>query len=447
MPSFAGFDQEAINDLGVDAYVYLYTLVTMEVTRRQLTNVEPGTVDQTKAPMNAFAHMRAFPTADFKAVVRPNFDTLYSSTWLDLSDGPVVVSSPEDTDGRYFELPMYDMWTDAFAVPGQRTSGTDAAHWAVVPPGWSGELPEGVERIDAPTPTIWIIGRTQTNGPSDYATVNAFQDGMSLVPLAQWADRSGAPTPTGAFDPAIDMETAPLDQVNGMDAPTFFDLALELLTVHPPHLTDSPMLMRMRRIGLVPGARFADLDPVVRSSLSDAPTRALQAMGVQFPKIARIVDGWQMNIDTMGVYGNFYMKRAIVAMVGLGANAAEDAVYPVLMADADGEPVTGDRDYVLHFDADALPPVHAFWSVTMYDDAGFQAANELDRFAIGDRDGLQYNADGSLDLHLQHASPGKDRESNWLPAPTGPLGITMRLYAPKAPVLTGDWTPPPLRRA
>jgi hypothetical protein len=159
------------------------------------------------------------------------------------------------------------------------------------------------------------------------------------------------------------------------------------------------------------------------------------------------VDGWQMNVDTMGVYGNFYVKRAIVAMIGLGANSAEDAVYPVLMADADGDPVVGDTDYVLHFEKEQLPPVNAFWSVTMYDAQGFQAANELNRFAIGDRDALQYGADGSLDLYLQHESPGKDKESNWLPAPTGPLGVTMRLYSPQSPVLHGTWTPPPLRKA
>jgi hypothetical protein len=396
--------------------------------------------------MGAFAHARSFPTADFKAVVRPNFDTLYSSAWLDLRNGPIVIGSPDDPDGRYFELPMYDMWTDAFAAPGQRTSGTGAALWGLVPPGWTGSLPEGVGRIDAPTPVVWVIGRTQTNGPADYPTVHAFQDSMTLTPLEHWGGTGETPTPPSAIDPSVDMETPPLDQVNAMDAATYFDLALELLTVHPAHLTDSPITMRMDRVGLVAGAKFADLDPVVRDALADVPSAAVAAMNAAFPRMARIVNGWQMNIDSMGVYGNFYMKRAIVAMVGLGANSPEDAVYPVLMGDADGDPVTGDRDYVLHFEADELPPVNAFWSVTMYDAHGFQAANELDRFAIGDRDPLQYNPDGSLDLLLQHASPGDDRRSNWLPAPTGPLGVTMRLYSPKAPVLTGVWNPPPLRK-
>jgi hypothetical protein len=437
-------DEDQLRDVGLNAYVYLYPLVTMDITRRQMTNVAPGE----KAgwgPMNAFAHFRAFPDAEFKAVVRPNFDTLYSAAWLDLRGGPMVVTSPVDTDGRYYELPMYDMWTDAFSVPGQRTSGTDAGAWAVVPPGWQGDLPDGVARIDAPTPLVWIIGRTQTNGPSDYPTVNAFQDGLAITPLAEWP---GPASPVeAAIDPDVDMETAPLDQVNAMSAEQYFDAAMQLLALHPPHLTDSSLVMQMRRLGLVAGGSYAALDEAVRSALDDVPAAGVQSMGEAFPRIAKVVNGWQMNIDSMGVYGNFYVKRAIVAMVGLGANSAEDAVYPVLMADVDGQPVNGDNDYVIHFDADQLPPVHAFWSVTMYDDAGFQAANELDRFAIGDRDPLQYNADGSLDLYLQQNNPGPDKVANWLPAPAGPLGVTMRLYSPKASVLHGEWNPPPVTKA
>jgi hypothetical protein len=150
--------------------------------------------------------------------------------------------------------------------------------------------------------------------------------------------------------------------------------------------------------------------------------------------------------DTMGVYGNAYLRRAVVALVGLGANQPEDAIYPLLTADADGAPLTGEHDYLIHFDADTLPPAHAFWSVTMYDAEGYQVANELNRFAIGDRDPLTYHADGSLDLYLQHGNPGPDREPNWLPAPLGPLGVTMRLYAPKLEALDGRWHPPVVRR-
>ncbi len=430
-------------DVGINAYIYLYPLVTMDVTRKQATNIAPGERPGF-GPMNTFSHIRQFPAADFKTVVRPNFDTLYSSAWLDLTGGPVVVSAGADPDGRYYELPMYDMWTDAFAVPGQRTTGTGAGSWAVVPPGWQGVLPDGVDRIDAPTPYVWIIGRTQTNGPSDYPAVHQIQDAFALTSLSYWGDQ--APPVTATIDPAVDMGTPPLDQVNSMSAEDFFDYGLGLIKLHPPHLTDWSLIAQMRRLGLVRGSRFTDLEPAVRSALHDVPAAALQAMQQAFPRLAKVVNGWQMNIDTMGVYGNFYVKRAIVTMVGLGANSAEDAVYPILMADADGNPLAGDNDYLLHFDKTGLPPVHAFWSVTMYDAQGFQAANSVNRFAIGDRDPLQYNPDGSLDLYLQHKSPGTSKEANWLPAPQGPLGVTMRLYSPQAPVLNGTWAPPPIRR-
>jgi hypothetical protein len=207
-------------------------------------------------------------------------------------------------------------------------------------------------------------------------------------------------------------------------------------------------LARLERIGLRPGTRFEHdaLDPAVRDALDTAPAEALSLMRTTLPHLARVTNGWQMNTDSIGVYGNFYLKRAIVAMAGLGANPPEDAVYPLCLADADGRPLEGEHDYVLHFERDELPPVDAFWSVTMYDAEGFQVANPLDRFAIGDRDDLTYNADGSLDLYLQHESPGPEREPNWLPAPRGPLGVTMRLYGPAQEALDGRWNPPAVRR-
>ncbi len=430
--------------IAVEAYVYLYPLITMEVTRRQMTNVDadakPGF-----GPMNQFHHVREFPPADFRAVVRPNFDTLYSSAWLDLTSQPMIVSVP-DTNGRYYLLPLYDMWTDAFAVPGERTSGTQAGQYAVVPPGWQGTVPDDVEVIQAPTPRVWIIGRTQTNGPDDYDGVRVVQDGYRITPLS---GRGNGPTRVEATaDPTVDMKTPTLQQVNGMPAAAYFAQAAELLKLHPPHLTDWSTLARMRRIGIQPGESFEfdRLDPATQMALESAPADALTSMRGKLPTLARVINGWQMNTDTMGVYGDYYLKRAIVAMVGLGANQPDDAVYPLNVADGDGQPLNGDHDYVLHFGKDELPPVEAFWSVTMYDAEGFQAPNPIDRFAIGDRDQLAYNPDGSLDLYLQHGSPGSDKASNWLPALRGPLGVTMRLYAPKPHALDGRWVPPPVER-
>jgi hypothetical protein len=396
--------------------------------------------------MNQFSHFRTYPSADFKEVVRPNFDTLYSSGWLNLTEEPVIVSAP-DTAGRYYLLPMMDMWTDVFAVPGKRTSGTSAANFAVVPPGWQGRLPEEVERIQSPTRYVWIIGRTQTNGPQDYDAVHKVQDGYRITPLSAWEKARVS----AAFkaDSSVDMKTPPLDQVNTMPTGTYFTYATELMKLHPPHLTDWSTIERLRRIGIEAGRSFEwdKLDPAVQQALTRAAVDGLKIMYAKLPTLARVVNGWQMNTDTMGAYGNHYLKRAIVALVGLGANQQEDAVYPLNIADANGHPVLGENKYVLHFPKDQLPPAEAFWSLTMYDDSGFPSANPINRFAIGDRDQLKYNPDGSLDLYIQHENPGSDKVANWLPSPVrGPLGMTMRLYAPKIQVLDGRWTPPAVQR-
>lgn len=431
--------------LGIEAYVYLYPLVVMDVTRLQMTNIEPGKMVG-RGPMNTFTHMRAFPNADFKVVVRPNFDTLYSIGWLDLTAGPMVVSTP-DTAGRYFLLPMIDMWTDAFAVPGKRTSGTAAADFAVVPPGWKGTLPPGLQLIQASTPYVWIIGRTQTNGVQDYDAVHKVQDGYRITPLAQW----GKPATSAPFktDPSVDMKTPPVELVNGMSAKRFFTYAAELMKLNAPHVTDWSMVARLKRIGIEPGKPFSwdALDPVAQEALDRVPAFTVKAMVSKIPTMARVVDGWQMNTDTMGVFGDFYVKRAVMAMIALGTNQPEDAIYPMNLGDADGQPLRGESTYVIHLDKDQLPPVEAFWSVTLYDADGFPSANPIDRFALGDRDPLKYNADGSLDIYIQHVNPGPDRESNWLPSPAkGVIGVVMRMYAPKAAALYGRWSPPPVRR-
>jgi hypothetical protein len=162
--------------------------------------------------------------------------------------------------------------------------------------------------------------------------------------------------------------------------------------------------------------------------------------------LARVENGWSMNTDTMGVYGNYYLKRAMVTQIGLGANLPEDAIYPLNIADETGKPLDGANTYVLHFDKATIPPVNAFWSITLYDADGYQVANGLNRFAISSWMPFKYDPDGSLDLFFQNASPGAEREANWLPAPKGPFNLTMRLYAPKGDALTGKWNPPPVMR-
>jgi hypothetical protein len=428
-----------VRTLSYEAALYFYPLVMMDVTRRQSINTPAGTKAGFGAP-NEFHHFRAFPTADMRAVVRPNFDTLYSLAWLDLTAGPVILHAP-DTDNRYYMLPLLDMWTDVFATLGKRTTGTDAQDFVIAGPGYTGDLPAGLAVIAAPTPHVWIIGRTQTNGPADYDAVHKVQDGYGITPLGKPVEH--------VVDAGCDISTEPPQTVNSMSAVDFFSYAANLLTTNPPHGSDFDQLARIANLGIAAGRAFdADGFSAEQRAEIDAGYAAAQHdMRPALPTLGASVNGWITFTETMGVYGNYYFKRAVVALIGLGSNPPEDAVYPLLITDADGNATTGDNHYTIHFDADKLPPVSAFWSVTMYDADGFQVANELDRFAIGDRDPLTYNADGSLDLYLQHTKPGPQHEPNWLPAPLAPFGLTMRLYAPKREVITGQWHPPPVHRA
>ncbi|MCX5577000.1 DUF1254 domain-containing protein [Kaistia terrae] len=447
--------KEQAQAIGTDAYLYFYPLITMDLTRLQSTNIEPGK-ELGRGPMNTFVNVPEFPPADFKVVVRPNFDTLYSVAWLDMTEEPVVVSNAS-TDGRYFLLPMLDMWSDVFASPGWRTTGTQAANYLVTPPGWRPDLredwltefklPKDTIRLEAPTPYVWLVGRTKTDGPSDYDAVHKIQAGYKVVPLSQWG--KAATAAAVKIDPKIDMKTPPKLTADHMPGDQYFAYAAELLKLHPPHMTDQPMVANLAKIGIVPGQTFdfSKLSPDVQAALMAAPAAGQKLMTWKVKTLAQIANGWSMNTDTMGVYGNYYLKRAIVAQLGLGANLPEDAIYPLNLGDSTGKPLDGANDYVLHFEAGQQPPVDAFWSVTLYDPDGFQVANPLNRFAVSSWMPFVKNPDGSLDLYFQNESPGKDKEANWLPAPKGPFNLTMRLYAPQSAALTGRWVPPAVTRA
>jgi hypothetical protein len=331
-----------------------------------------------------------------------------------------------------------------------------AATYIVTPPGWRPDLrdrsidafglPKDTRRIEAPTPYVWIIGRTKTDGPPDYDAVHKIQAGYKVTPLSEWGK---TPSPVEVkIDPGVDMKTPPKIQVDRMSAAKYFGYAAELLKVNPPHLTDEPIVARMQRIGIVPGQSFdiEKLSPAAKKGLEAAPETAQKLMEWKLPTLARVANYWSMNTDTMGVYGNYYLKRAIVTQLGLGANLPEDAIYPLNLGDAAGRPLDGANKYTIHFDKDATPPVQAFWSITLYDSDGFQVGNSLNRFAVSSWMPFKYNPDGSLDLYFQNESPGKDNEANWLPAPKGAFNLTMRLYSPKSEALTGKWNPPPIVR-
>jgi hypothetical protein len=440
----AAITEQEAHAIAVDAYLYFYPLLSVDLTRKVATNVEAGKIPGF-GPPNTFNSFAEFPAADFKTVVRPNFDTLYSSAFLDLTKEPMIVSAP-DTGGRYYLLPMLDAWSDVFASPGWRTTGTAAANFLVTPSGWSGTVPAGMTRISAPTPDVWIIGRTKTDGSQDYDAVHRIQAGYKITPLSAWG-QPARPVEV-KVDASIDMKIPPKAQIDNMPADKFFAYAAEIMKINPPHDTDQPMIAQLKKIGIEPGKSFDinKLDPALRNGLMSAPADAQELMTWKLPTLARVENGWSMNTETMGVYGNYYLKRAIVAQRGLGANLPEDAIYPLNLADGTGKPLDGANKYTLHFDKGETPPARAFWSVTLYDSDGFQVPNRLNRFNLSSWMPLKSNADGSLELYIQNDSPGMEKEANWLPAPKGPFNVMMRLYAPEADALNGKWNPPPVRR-
>lgn len=419
-------ESKKLKDLVFTAYEFAFPLLMMEYTKKQATNVKNTTDNFTKAPFNQTVHYRSFPEADDKSVVRFNFDTLYSFIWFDLTNGPVVLTTPNAQE-KYHLLPILDMWSDVFFVPGTRTTDGIGQNFVIAQKDWTGEIPENMTLIYSPTPYAWMLGRTQTNGITDYANVHAVQDQLSVIPLAYWG-KSYTP-PEHQVDPTIDMKTDPQAIVWNLSAEDFFTEFAQLLKINPPHYNDYPLLGQLYKIGLSGNGQFSP----------SAEVRAVMNEAVQFAQkdiIAAITDGllgitrnsWTWMQNGSGAYGTSYRLRAMVAFAGLGCNLPEDALYPNLATDINGELLDGRKNYTLTFAKGEEPPADAFWSLTLYDKKGFQVPNELNRFAIGDRDDLIYEQDGSLILTIQHDKP--DNVNNWLPAPKELFELTMRLYSP-----------------
>ncbi|MEW6659250.1 MAG: DUF1254 domain-containing protein [Thermodesulfobacteriota bacterium] len=453
---------------GVEAYLFGYPLVLMDVTKQ--VGSQPNAPGP-HGPINQFIHIWSFPDPNLTIIVSPNADTLYSTAIVDLSREPLILHVP-DTGGRYYLMQIMDAWSNVIAAPGKRTTGTKAGDFAIAGPGWQGNLPPGVKKIQSPTNLVWIIGRTQCNGKADYAAVNAIQRQYSLTPLS-FLGKPYTPPGFGPVDPSVDVNTPPVTQVAKMDAATFFNRLALLLQDNPPAPADAPMVRKLAGLGIVPGQPFdpAAVDPAVMQGLEkavwwvkaffDAAAKGTQgpieesvvtreALEILNNAIRRVLtnvkNGWMLPPMKLGRYGTDYALRAYMALYGFGANWPEDAVYPSAQLDARGQQLNGAHRYVLHL-APGGPPVNAFWSLSMYNSKQAFVPNPLDRYAIGDRDKLKFNPDGSLDLYLQHESPGKDKEANWLPAPKDDFNVILRLYWPQKAVLDGSWVPLGVQRA
>lgn len=427
--------EEQIYELGLQAYIYGYPLVLMEITKQ--VYLEQGT------PLNQFRHAKIFPSPETKIVVRPNVDTLYSLAWLDLSIEPLILSVP-DTEGRFYLLQLLDIWTETLAVIGARTTGTQAGHFAIVSPHWQGTLPPEITPIPASSHLVWIIGRIQTNGKEDYANVHRLQKGYQLTPLSHWGCFS-SPAARRAIRPFLNL-TPPPQQIAQMEGITFFKTLAALLKIHPPKLADAPLLKTLEAIALRVGEEFDEksLDAITIQALNRAVQDGPKQLTRYHQEDYRIQNGWRFRL-TVGNYGTAYRQRAAIALLGLGALPVEEAIYGSTNVDEQGQLLHGCQRYRLHFDSSNLPPVKAFWCITLYTAEGFFAPNPINRYAIGDRDPLVFNPDGSLDIDIQSEPPEAAQTANWLPSPPAAFNLLMRLYWPQPEILQGQWQPPSIR--
>jgi len=440
---------EEVVSTAIEAYIYGYPLVTVDMTRKQLSNV--ATPEGTHAPMGQLNKMRVYPDASFKSVTAPNADTLYTTAFFDVSQEPWVLSVPDMGD-RYYLLPMLDGWTNVFQVPGKRTTGGKDQKYVITGPNWSGTLPPGVTEYKSPTGMVWLIGRIYCTGtPEDYAKVHALQDKFSLVPLSSYG-KPYTPMP-GEVDANFDMKTPVRDQVDALSINDYFNYLARLMKTNPPAAADAPFVEKMKAIGLEPGKDFdpSKLGAFDREIIKGVPKLAQVKIMEYFKKAAEPVNGWMYLTKDVGVYGTNYIQRALVTAIGLGANRPQDAIYPTSQKDADGHEYDGgSKRYVMHFNKGEMPPVNGFWSLTMYDKDYFFVPNPLNRYTLSQRNKFVTNPDGSVDLYLQADSPGKAKESNWLPAPKAQFIPMLRLYWPKdtpPSIIDGTWRPPAIKVA
>jgi hypothetical protein len=428
--------------LGAEAYLYGYPLVMMETTRIQSAKYI--------GPENQLRMVRQFPNAQFKEVVRPNVDTLYTTAFISMKEGPWAFEMPANNK-RYELMPFMDAWTNVFASPGTRTSGNQGGTYLLAGPEWNGQVPKGMTLLKSPTDMVWLIGRTQTNGTADFATVHELQNRLRLTKWPQPPDSLSASTDSKrdaqpSWQVSTEPSLTPVAQMKALNTTEFFNRLMKLMVSNPPSPEDAPLLARLAQLEIKPG-QAVHLSG--SNALSFSLGRWIANQRVMKALNTKAQDGsWSYPPLNLGRYGTDYNTRAAVAMVGLGANLPEDAAYPNTALDHQGQALNGKHRYRLHFAANALPPVKAFWSITAYGADEFLIDNPLQRFAIGDRDPLVFNADGSLDLWVQATPPSqKEAAANWLPVQMGaPFLLNARLYWPEDKALNGQWKMPVVER-
>jgi hypothetical protein len=408
---------------------------------------------QWKAPFNEmFNDARVFTPAD-TSVPTPNSDTPYSMSWLDLRTEPMVISVPAVPGPRYYSVQLVDGNTFNYGYIGSRATGPEAGDYLVVGPGWQGEKPAGVKQVfRSSTQQSLALFRTQLLDPKDMGNVKKIQAGYRVQPLSAYLKQPAPPAAPGVDFPKFDKELVKTEFFE------FLDFALQFA---PPGPEEKGIRERLARIGVGAGKTFAfkDLSLEHKAAVLVGLKEGLRKVDERAATLGKRINGWSVGaaFGDRAFYGGDWLLRAAAAKAGIYGNDAVEAMYPMTKVDGEGAPLDGSKGkYTITFPKGQLPPVNAFWSVTMYDGkTQLLVANPIDRYLVNSPmlPTLKTNKDGSLTLYVQNKSPGKDKESNWLPAPDGPIYLVMRLYWPKTdppsilPPGEGTWQPPPVRQA
>jgi hypothetical protein len=446
-------------DIATLAYIGGFSPVTMQRQFNFVTSPDVPPVGVGRGPANTITCARDLQNANATDVVSPNSDTLYCFVHFDLKKEPVVLVVPPVAADRYYTFEFLDAYTNVFAYLGTRATGSNGGTFLIAGPDWNGQVPQGMTKIWSPTNLAWLINHILAKGPSDVANVHPIQDKIIVKPLSVFQGKTVAtnvqqPSTSTANVSSSSSNQVPIGPQPYLIAPTGIEIYDEIgnaMFGNPLNPPDPPLVTKLESIGIGPGKTpSVEANDTIKAALQTGIEEGQKMIDERVANIGNKVNGW-LTVDEAGVFGTDYLLRAAVTQIALGSHIAQEALYPVTFTDIEGKPLTGANNYTIHFNAGQIPPVDAFWSITMYNNKSLFVDNPINRYKLGTyTEGLKNNTDGSLDIYIQHASPGADKESNWLPAPatsvSNTFNIVMRTYLPGEQVLNGTWTPPPVMR-